>query len=413
MKTLYLTRFMNAFQRQGNRGIQVAYEGLDFYEIESQLSEEEVMVRDMVRDWVDEEVIPNIEEACREGRFPEEWGKALGEMGVLGMTIDEKYGCAGMSYVAYGLVCQELERGDSGLRSFASVQGSLAMFPISAFGSEEQKMHYLPRMASGEWIGCFGLTEPDYGSNPGDMITRAVEDGDEYVLNGAKMWITNGTVADVAIVWAKLDGKIRGFIVEKDDVGFSAPEMTGKHSLKASVTSELVLQDCRIPKDRILPNVKGLKGPFSCLNNARYGISWGAIGSAQACFHSAKEYALSRIQFEHPIASYQLVQNKLAWMLREITKGQLLALHLGRKKDDESWFPEQISLAKMNNVDMALEIARMARDIHGANGILDEYPIMRHMANLESVKTYEGTHDIHNLIIGRWITGIQAFTRTV
>jgi len=391
----------------------VAYEGLDFYDIESQLSEEEVMVRDMVRDWVDEEVIPNIEEACRDGRFPEEWGKALGEMGVLGMTIDEKYGCAGMSYVAYGLVCQELERGDSGLRSFASVQGSLAMFPISAFGSEEQKMHYLPRMASGEWIGCFGLTEPDYGSNPGDMITRAVEDGDEYVLNGAKMWITNGTVADVAIVWAKLDGVIRGFIVEKDDVGFSAPEMTGKHSLKASVTSELVFQDCRIPKDRILPNVKGLKGPFSCLNNARYGISWGAIGSAQACFHSAKEYALSRIQFEHPIASYQLVQNKLAWMLREITKGQLLALHLGRKKDDGSWFPEQISLAKMNNVDMALEIARMARDIHGANGILDEYPIMRHMANLESVKTYEGTHDIHNLIIGRWITGIQAFTRTV
>lgn len=391
----------------------MAYEGLDFYDIESQLSEEEVMVRDMVRDWVDEEVIPNIEEACRDGRFPEEWGKALGEMGVLGMTIDEKYGCAGMSYVAYGLVCQELERGDSGLRSFASVQGSLAMFPISAFGSEEQKMHYLPRMASGEWVGCFGLTEPDYGSNPGDMITRAVEDGDEFVLNGAKMWITNGTVADVAIVWAKLDGVIRGFIVEKDDVGFSAPEMTGKHSLKASVTSELVFQDCRIPKDRILPNVKGLKGPFSCLNNARYGISWGAIGSAQACFHSAKEYALSRIQFEHPIASYQLVQNKLAWMLREITKGQLLALHLGRKKDDESWFPEQISLAKMNNVDMALEIARMARDIHGANGILDEYPIMRHMANLESVKTYEGTHDIHNLIIGRWITGIQAFTRTV
>jgi len=391
----------------------VAYEGLDFYDIESQLSEEEVMVRDMVRDWVDEEVIPNIEEACRDGRFPEEWGKALGEMGVLGMTIDEKYGCAGMSYVAYGLVCQELERGDSGLRSFASVQGSLAMFPISAFGSEEQKMHYLPRMASGEWIGCFGLTEPDYGSNPGDMITRAVEDGEEYVLNGAKMWITNGTVADVAIVWAKLDGVIRGFIVERDDVGFSAPEMTGKHSLKASVTSELVFQDCRIPKDRILPDVKGLKGPFSCLNNARYGISWGAIGSAQACFHSAKEYALSRIQFEHPIASYQLVQNKLAWMLREITKGQLLALHLGRKKDDGSWFPEQISLAKMNNVDMALEIARMARDIHGANGILDEYPIMRHMANLESVKTYEGTHDIHNLIIGRWITGIQAFTRSV
>ena len=389
----------------------LTYEAVDFYDIESQLSEEEIMVRDMVRDWVDEEVIPNIEEACREGRFPEEWGQALGEMGVLGMTIDEKYGCAGMSYVAYGLVCQELERGDSGLRSFASVQGSLAMFPISAFGSEEQKMHYLPKMASGEWIGCFGLTEPDYGSNPGDMITRAVEDGDDFILNGAKMWITNGTVADVAIVWAKLDGVIRGFIVEKDDVGFSAPEMTGKHSLKASVTSELVFQDCRIPKNRMLPDVMGLKGPFSCLNNARYGISWGAIGSAQACFHSAKEYALSRIQFDHPIASYQLIQNKLAWMLREITKGQLLALHLGRKKDDESWIPEHISLAKMNNVDMALEIARMARDIHGANGILDEYPIMRHMANLESVKTYEGTHDIHNLILGRWITGIQAFTR--
>jgi glutaryl-CoA dehydrogenase len=287
------------------------------------------------------------------------------------------------------------------------------MFPISAFGSEEQKMHYLPKMASGEWVGCFGLTEPDYGSNPGDMITRAVEDGDDFILNGAKMWITNGTIADVAIVWAKLDGVIRGFIVEKDDVGFSAPEMTGKHSLKASVTSELVLQDCRIPKNRIFPDVKGLKGPFSCLNNARYGISWGAIGSAQACFHSAKEYSLSRIQFDHPIASYQLVQNKLAWMLREITKGQLLALHLGRKKDDGSWNAEQISLAKMNNVDMALEIARMARDIHGANGILDEYPIMRHMANLESVKTYEGTHDIHNLILGRWITGIQAFTRDI
>ena len=389
----------------------LTYAGVDFYDIESQLSEDEIMVRDMVRGWVDEEVIPNIEEACREGRFPEEWGQALGEMGVLGMTIDEKYGCAGMSYVAYGLVCQELERGDSGLRSFASVQGSLAMFPISAFGSEEQKMHYLPKMASGEWVGCFGLTEPDYGSNPGDMITRAVEDGDDFILNGAKMWITNGTIADVAIVWAKLDGVIRGFIVEKDDVGFSAPEMTGKHSLKASVTSELVLQDCRIPKNRIFPDVKGLKGPFSCLNNARYGISWGAIGSAQACFHSAKEYSLSRIQFDHPIASYQLVQNKLAWMLREITKGQLLALHLGRKKDDGSWNAEQISLAKMNNVDMALEIARMARDIHGANGILDEYPIMRHMANLESVKTYEGTHDIHNLILGRWITGIQAFTR--
>ena len=388
----------------------MTYEGVDFYDIESELTDEEKMVRDMARDWVSEEVVPNIEQACRDGVFPDEWRVALGDMGVLGMALDG-YGCAGMSYVAYGLVCQELERGDSGVRSFASVQGSLAMYPIHDFGSEEQKQKYLPRMATGEWVGCFGLTEPDYGSNPGDMITKAVDEGDEYVLNGAKMWITNGTIADVSIVWAKLDGVIRGFIVEKDDPGFSAPEMTGKHSLRASVTSELVLQDCRIPKDRILPHVEGLKGPFSCLNNARYGICWGAVGAAQSCFHSAKEYALSRIQFGNPIAAFQLVQNKLAWMLREITKGQLLARNLGRKKDAGTWTPEQISLAKMNNVDMALEIARMARDIHGANGILDEYPIMRHMANLESVKTYEGTHDIHNLILGRHITGIQSFTR--
>jgi glutaryl-CoA dehydrogenase len=388
----------------------MAYEGVDFYDIESELSDEEKMVRDMARDWVSEEIVPNIEQACHDGVFPDEWRVALGDMGVLGMALDG-YGCAGMSYVAYGLVCQELERGDSGVRSFASVQGSLAMYPIHDFGSEEQKQKYLPKMASGEWVGCFGLTEPDYGSNPGDMITKAVDEGDHYLLNGAKMWITNGTIADVAIVWAKLDGVIRGFIVEKDDPGFSAPEMTGKHSLKASVTSELVFQDCRIPKDRILPHVEGLKGPFSCLNNARYGICWGAVGAAQSCFHSAKEYALSRIQFGNPIAAFQLVQNKLAWMLREITKGQLLALNLGRKKDAGTWTAEQISLAKMNNVDMALEIARMARDIHGANGILDEYPIMRHMANLESVKTYEGTHDIHNLILGRHITGIQSFTR--
>jgi glutaryl-CoA dehydrogenase len=314
-----------------------------------------------------------------------------------------------MSAVAYGLVAQELERGDSGIRSFASVQSSLCMYPIWAHGTEEQKNKYLPGMAAGDLIGCFGLTEPDFGSNPGGMITRAVDDGDSYVLNGAKMWITNGTIADIAIVWAKLDGVIRGFLVEKDDPGFTAPEMKGKHSLKASVTSELVFQDCRIPKDRIFPTVKGLKGPFSCLNNARYGISWGAIGSAMACFHSAKDYSLSRIQFGKPIASFQLVQNKLAWMLREITKAQLLSLQLGRLKDAGTVIPEQISLAKMNNVDIALEIARVARDIHGANGVLDEYPVMRHMANLESVKTYEGTHDIHNLILGRWITGIQSF----
>tara|TARA_B100000959_G_scaffold273398_1_gene323879 strand:- start:941 stop:2113 length:1173 start_codon:yes stop_codon:yes gene_type:complete len=388
----------------------MAYEALDFYDIDALLTDEERMIRDAVRDWVDEKVIPNIEDACREGVFPDEWRVDLGEMGVLGAPL-KGYGCPGLSYISYGLICQELERGDSGVRSFASVQGSLAMYPIWDFGSEEQKNYYLPKMHSGEWIGCFGLTEPDYGSNPGDMVTRAEDKGDHYLLNGAKMWITNGTIADIAVVWAKLDGAIRGFIVEKDDSGFTAPEMTGKHSLKASVTSELVFQDCEIPKDRLLPNVQGLKGPFSCLNNARYGISWGAVGAAQSCFSSAKEYAMSRIQFGQPIASFQLVQNKLSWMLREITKAQLLAFHLGKKKDDGSWIPEQISLAKMNNVDISLEVARMARDIHGANGILDEYPIMRHMANLESVKTYEGTHDIHNLILGRHITGIQSFTR--
>jgi glutaryl-CoA dehydrogenase len=388
----------------------MAYEALDFYDIDSLLTDEERMVRDMVRDWVDEKILPNIEKACHDGVFPDEWRVDLGEMGILGAPL-EGYGCPGLSYIAYGLICQELERGDSGVRSFASVQGSLAMYPIWDFGSEEQKNHYLPKMTTGEWIGCFGLTEPDYGSNPGDMITRAEDKGDYYLLNGAKMWITNGTIADLAVVWAKLDGVIRGFIVEKDDPGFTAPEMTGKHSLKASVTSELVFQDCKIPKDRMLPHVKGLAGPFSCLNNARYGLSWGAVGAAQSCFSSAREYALSRIQFDHPIASFQLVQNKLAWMLREITKAQLLAYHLGKKKDEGTWIPEHISLAKMNNVDIALDIARMARDIHGANGILDEYPVMRHMANLESVKTYEGTHDIHNLILGRHITGIQAFTR--
>ncbi len=384
------------------------FEGLDFYNLDRLLSDEEKAVRDAVRGWVDENVMPIIEEHCRNGTFPRHLVAQMGEMGLLGVNL-AGYGCPGMSNVAYGLVAQELERGDSGIRSFASVQTSLCMYPIHAFGTEEHKHRYLPKMAKGELIGCFGLTEPDFGSNPGGMITRAVEDGDHYVLNGAKMWITNGTIADLAIVWAKLDGVIRGFIVEKGDPGFSAPEMKGKHSLKASVTSELVFQDCRIPKDRLLPGVKGLRGPFSCLNNARFGISWGAIGAAMACYHSARDYAMNRIQFGKPIASFQLVQNKLAYMLREITKAQLLSLQLGRLKDDGVIIPEQISLAKMNNVDMALEIARVSRDIHGANGVLDEYPVMRHMANLESVKTYEGTHDIHNLILGRWITGIQAF----
>ena len=384
------------------------YEGVDFYKMEQHLTEEEIMVRDLVRDWVDERVIPIIEEYYTKGTFPTELISEIGEMGLFGCNL-EGYECAGLSNVAYGLVCQELERGDSAIRSCVSVQGSLSMYPIHAFGTEEQKQKYLPGMAKGGLIGCFGLTEPDHGSDPGGMETKAVEDGDSYILNGAKMWITNGTIADLAIVWAKLDGKIRGFIVEKGDSGFTAPEMKGKHSLRASITSELVFQDCKIPKDRILPDVQGLKGPLSCLTQARYGIAWGSLGAAMGCFHSSVDYSKSRIMFNKPIASFQLVQNKLAWMLREITKGQLLAYHLGRSKDNGNATPEMVSLGKMNNVDIAIQIARMARDIHGANGILNEYPIMRHMANLESVYTYEGTHDIHNLILGRWITGIQAF----
>ena len=384
------------------------YEGVDFYKMEQHLTEEEIMVRDLVRDWVDERVIPIIEEYYTKGTFPTELISEIGEMGLFGCNL-EGYECAGLSNVAYGLVCQELERGDSAIRSCVSVQGSLSMYPIHAFGTEEQKQKYLPGMAKGELIGCFGLTEPDHGSDPGGMETKAIEDGDSYILNGAKMWITNGTIADLAIVWAKLNGKIRGFIVEKGDSGFTAPEMKGKHSLRASITSELVFQDCKIPKDRILPDVQGLKGPLSCLTQARYGIAWGSLGAAMGCFHSSIDYSKSRIMFNKPIASFQLVQNKLAWMLREITKGQLLAYHLGRSKDNGNATPEMVSLGKMNNVDIAIQIARMARDIHGANGILNEYPIMRHMANLESVYTYEGTHDIHNLILGRWITGIQAF----
>jgi glutaryl-CoA dehydrogenase len=384
------------------------YEGVDFYNLDQHLTEEELMVRDLVRDWVDEEVLPIIEDYYTKGTFPLDLIPKIGEMGLFGCNL-EGYECAGLSNVAYGVICQELERGDSAIRSCVSVQGSLSMYPIHAFGTEEQKNKYLPGMAKGELIGCFGLTEPDHGSDPAGMDTKAVDDGDSYILNGAKMWITNGTIADLAIVWAKLDGKIRGFIVEKGDKGFTAPEMKGKHSLRASITSELVFQDCRIPKDRLLPDVQGLKGPLSCLTQARFGITWGSLGAAMGCFHSSVDYAKSRIMFKKPIASFQLVQNKLAWMLREITKGQLLAYHLGRAKDKGEATPEMVSLGKMNNVDIALEIARTSRDIHGANGILNEYPIMRHMANLESVYTYEGTHDIHNLILGRWITGIQAF----
>ncbi|MDL1894123.1 acyl-CoA dehydrogenase, partial [Sphingobacteriales bacterium CHB3] len=333
----------------------------------------------------------------------------MADLGLFGSTLPAKYGCAEMNNVAYGLVMQELERGDSGVRSFASVQSSLVMFPIFAYGSEKQKDYWLPRLAKGEAIGCFGLTEPDFGSNPGGMITRAEETSDGYVLNGAKMWITNGTLADVAVVWAKLGVVVRGFLVEKGMKGFSAPEMKGKHSLRASVTSELILQDVHIPKENILPNGEGLKLPLSCLSQARYGIAWGAIGAAMACYDSALNYAKTRIQFDKPIASFQLTQEKLVHMLNEITKAQLLCLQLGRLKDSGKVRFQQISFAKRNNVYHALQIAREARSILGANGILDEYPVMRHAANLESVITYEGTHEMHTLIVGEDITGIPAF----
>ncbi len=388
----------------------VQFGGVDYFNIESLLSAEEKLVRDTVRDFVSKEVIPVIEKHFREGTFPIHLVKKMGELGLLGPTFPAKYGCAEMNNVSYGLIMQELERGDSSIRSFASVQSGLVMYPIFTFGTDEQKEKWLPRLARGESIGCFGLTEPDFGSNPGGMKTHAEKKGNKYVLNGAKMWITNGTIADVAVVWAKLDGKVRGFLVEKGMKGFSAPEMKGKHSLRASVTSELVFQDCEIPDENLLPGSTGLRSPLMCLDQARYGIAWGAIGSAMACYDAALSYAKSRIQFDKPIAAFQITQEKLVFMLSEITKGQLLDLQLGRLKDQEKHKPVQVSMAKRNNVHYALEIARVARTILGANGILDEYPVMRHMANLESVYTYEGTHDIHTLIIGADITGLQAFS---
>ena len=384
--------------------------GTDFYNIDRLLTEEELMVRDAVRSFVTGEVLPVIDAAARDGVFPMELPAKMAELGMFGPTLPERYGCAGTNNVVYGLMMQELERGDSGIRSFASVQSSLVMFPIYRYGTEEQRERWLPRLARAEAIGCFGLTEPDHGSDPGGMETRAVRDGDHFVLNGAKMWITNGTIADVAVVWAKLDGEVRGFLVEKGTAGFSAPEMKGKHSLRASVTSELVFQDCRIPAENMLPDAVGLKAPLSCLTQARYGIAWGAIGAAEACYHTALDYAKTRVQFDRPIASFQLVQQKLVFMETEITKARLLALHLGRMKDDGTMTFAHVSMAKRNNVDIALTIARMARDILGANGILDEYPVMRHMNNLESVRTYEGTHDIHTLILGHEITGIPAYS---
>ncbi|MCL4538425.1 MAG: acyl-CoA dehydrogenase family protein [Bacteroidetes bacterium] len=385
------------------------FSGVDYYNTESLLTTEEKLVRDTVREFVSDEVVPIIEKHYREGTFPIHIVKKMAELGILGPTLPAKYGCAELNNVSYGLIMQELERGDSSIRSFASVQSGLVMYPIYTFGTDAQKDRWLPRLAKGDAIGCFGLTEPDFGSNPGGMITRAEKKGDKFVLNGAKMWITNGTIADVAVVWAKLDGEIKGFLVEKGTMGFSAPEMKGKHSLRASVTSELVFQDCEIPAENILPNSGGLKSPLMCLDQARYGIAWGAIGSAMATYDAALNYAKSRIQFGKPIAAFQITQEKLVFMLNEITKGQLLNLQLGRLKDQGKHKFTQVSMAKRNNVHFALEIARVARTILGANGILDEYPVMRHMANLESVYTYEGTHDIHTLIIGSDITGVQAY----
>jgi glutaryl-CoA dehydrogenase len=385
------------------------FQGVDYYNIESLLSEEEILVRNTVREFVDDHVIPIIEKHNRAGSFPAELVRQMADLGMFGSTLPAKYGCAEMNNVAYGLVMQELERGDSGIRSFASVQSALVMYPIYTFGSEEQKDYWLPKLATGEKIGCFGLTEPDYGSNPGGMITRAEPKGDGFLLNGAKMWITNGTIADVAVVWAKMNGVVHGFLVEKGTKGYTAPEMTGKLSLRASVTSELILQDCLVPKENMLPKTEGLKSPLMCLNQARYGIAWGGIGAAMACYDAALNYAKSRIQFGKPIAAFQMTQEKLVYMLTEITKAQLLCLQLGRLKDQKKLRFQQVSLAKRNNVAMALDIARCAREILGANGILDEYPVMRHSANLESVKTYEGTHEMHTLIVGEDITGIPAF----
>ncbi|MBI4737514.1 MAG: acyl-CoA dehydrogenase family protein [candidate division NC10 bacterium] len=383
------------------------FTGVDYYEVEGLLSEEERMMRDLARAFTDEQILPGIARHFREGTFPTGLVRKLGELGFLGANL-QGYGCAGINNVAYGLILQELERGDSGVRSFASVQGSLVMYPIYTFGSEAQKQRWLPRLATGEAVGCFGLTEPDFGSDPGNMAAKAVRVGSEYVLNGTKLWITNGSIADVAVVWAKLDGVIRGFLVEKGMPGFTARDIHGKHSMRASVTSELSFQDCRIPADNLLPKSEGLRSPLSCLNQARYGIAWGAVGAAVACYQAALTYSRQRIQFGKPIASFQLVQQKLVHMLTEITKAQLLCLQLGRLKDAGRLRHTQVSLAKRNNVAAALEIARLARDIHGASGIVDEYPVIRHLLNLESVFTYEGTHDIHTLILGRDITGISA-----
>jgi len=384
------------------------FRSVDFLNFDQLLNEEERLVRQTVRNWVDDRILPIIEDHYEQGSFPMHVIPEMGELGLLGANL-QGYGAAGLNNVAYGLAMQELERGDSGIRSFASVQGALVMYPIFSFGSENQRRRYLPKLAKGELIGCYGLTEPDFGSNPGGMRTTAVEDGDSYVLNGTKMWITNGSIADVAVVWAKLNGKVAGFIVEKGTPGFETNLIKHKLSLRASVTSELIFDECRIPKQNRLPEAEGLKYPLMCLTQARYSIAWGAIGSAMACYDEALRYAKNRVQFDRPIAGFQIQQEKLVKMLTEITKMQFMTLQLGRLKDQGQAKFYQVSMAKQNNVYWALEIARMARDILGANGIIGEYQAMRHAANLESVKTYEGTHDIHTLIVGEQITGLAAF----
>ncbi len=387
----------------------MAFDGIDYYHLDGLLTEEERLIQQTVRDFVEDNLMPIIQQCVIDARFPRELLPAAAELGLIGAPYPEKYGCADLGSIAYGLINQELERGDSGFRSFVSVQTSLVMYPIFAFGSEEQKDYWLPKLARVEKIGCFGLTEPDFGSNPGGMLTRAVEKGGSYILNGTKAWITNGTMSDVAIVWGKLDGVVRGFIVETDRPGFSAPEIKNKFSLRASVTSDLILQDVEIPKSNMLPGVQGLKGPLSCLTQARYGIAWGAMGAAMAVFDEVLKYTKSRIQFDKPLASFQLVQNKLTYMATEITKGQLLAYRLGQLKQSGKSTPAQVSMAKRNNVGTALEIARVGRDMLGANGISNEYNTFRHMNNLESVNTYEGTYDIHTLVIGEDLTGIPAY----
>ncbi len=387
------------------------YQHHDYFGIDDLLEQDHLLARDAVRDWVKQEVSPIIEDYSERAACPTHLYKGLAEIGAYGPSLPTEYGGGGMDEIAYGVIMQELERGDSGIRSMASVQGSLVMYPIYAFGSEEQKKKYLPKLGSGELIGCFGLTEPDHGSNPGGMVTNVKDDGDHYILNGAKMWITNSPVADIAVVWAKReDGKIIGLIVEKDMKGFSAPEIHGKLSLRASITGELVFEDVRVPKANVLPNVTGLKGPLSCLSKARYGIAWGAIGAALDCYDSALRYSIERTQFGKPIGQFQLQQKKLAEMITEITKAQLMAWRLGTLANEGKATPAQISMAKRNNVAMALNIAREARQVHGGMGITNEYPVMRHMMNLETVLTYEGTHDVHLLITGMDITGLNAFS---